>query len=169
MEEPIFINTIPPLVSRSGSFALHNTVRGRGLERLCNAVGSVLERDMNQWTHPVTRLGVNECYLKARDQESWMERGVAETMGCAIGEQSDESGKVECVLTGRQIIEDAIKDAESKQSLIAPDRKLGFGMMREEERTWRTYLMERMPVLSSAHIASASVLQSDDTGFNSGQ
>jgi preprotein translocase subunit SecD len=126
---------------------------------------------VDQWRPDEGGSTHTDYYLWAPDRTEWMPLAWAKKHGCIKKDQEIKDGKVECNITGRQIIERYIfgdsdlgyvglaqKDPAFK---VPDDRQLGFEMIdplpnAKDKRTfWRTYFLERAVQLTGSAISNA--------------
>jgi preprotein translocase subunit SecD len=143
----------------------------KGMPTDAEAVKLDIKADVDQWRPDEGGASHTDYYLIAPDRTEWMPLPWAKKHGCTKKEQEVREGKVECNVTGRQIIERYVfgdKDlgyqglVEKDPTFKVPDdRQLGFEMLdpqpnAKDKRTfWRTYFLERAVQLTGSAISNA--------------
>ncbi len=131
-----------------------------------------IKADIDQWRPDEGGATHTDYFLIAPDRTEWVPIAWAKKHGCPIEkDQEVRDGKIECNVTGRQIIERYLygdkelgyqglieKDPTFK---VPDDRQIGFELIdpqpNAKDRTirWRTYFLERAVRLTGSAISNA--------------
>jgi preprotein translocase subunit SecD len=135
------------------------------------AVRLEIRADIDQWRPDEGGATHTDYYLLAPDRTEAMPVAWAKKHGCLKKESVVTDGKVDCNITGRQVIERYVfgdKElgypgliAQDPSFKVPDDRQLGFEMLdpnphAKDQRTfWRTYFLERAVRLTGSAISNA--------------
>jgi preprotein translocase subunit SecD len=162
--------------THDGSPYMKNLYKHVGSDRKGNptdpeALKLDIKADIDQWRPDEGGAGHTDYYLIAPDRSEWMPLVWAKKHGCIKPEQEVREGKVECNVTGRQVIERYVfgdKDlnypglvAQDPSFKVPDDRQLGFEQIdpqptaKDQRFFWRTYFLERAIRLTGSAISNA--------------
>jgi preprotein translocase subunit SecD len=146
-----------------------------GEERLTTAEG--IGVGIDGWDHDESGKRFSDWYLTARDRQRSFTVDEAKKRGCYRKDKTVIDGKVECSVTGREVIEGYLKtlaaepdpkDAKKFPYKIDDDHTWGYELEQDREGAssepiWRTYYLFRPVELSGSSVANAYVYWNSTT------
>ena len=146
-----------------------------GEQRLTTAEG--IGVGIDGWDHDESGKRFSDWYLTAKDRERSFTVDEARKRGCYRKDKTVIDGKVECSVTGREVIEAYLKklgaepdpkDAKKLPYKIDDDHVWGYELEHDREDasrdpTWRTYYLFRPVELSGSSVANAYVYWNSTT------
>ena len=144
-------------------------------ERLTTAEG--IGVGIDGWDHDESGKRFSDWYLTAKDRDRSFTIEEAKKRGCYRKDKSVLDGKVECSVSGREVIEDYLKklavepdpnDAKKLPFKIDDDHAWGFELEQDREGAssepmWRTYYLFRVVELSGSSVSNAYVYWNSTT------
>lgn len=145
-----------------------------GEERLATAEG--IGVGIDGWDHDESGKRFSDWYLTAKDRQRSFTVDEAKKRGCYRKDKTVIDGKVECSVTGREVIEGYLKklaaepdpkDAKKLVYKIDDDHTWGYELEQDREGSsepmWRTYYLFRPVELSGSSVANAYVYWNSTT------
>ena len=145
-----------------------------GEERLTTAEG--IGVGIDGWDHDESGKRFSDWYLTARDRERSFTVEEAKKRGCYRKDKTVIDGKVECSVTGREVIEEYLKklaaepDPQDKSKLpyrLDDDHAWGYELEQGQDSSsdpiWRTYYLFRAVELSGSSVSNAYVYWNSTT------
>ena len=129
---------------------------------------------IDQWRHDDSAKNYSDYYLTApQEKEEYLEPAEAELRGCIAADKREKGGKIQCKISGRQLIERYIQAlaAEDPTFKLDDDHQLGYELVQpgsgpdDESRDpyFRTYYLHRAVELSGSAVSDAYVYWNSTT------
>ncbi|HUS66621.1 MAG TPA: protein translocase subunit SecD [Kofleriaceae bacterium] len=132
---------------------------------------------IDSWDHDESGKRFQDWYLTAKDRNQLFTVAEAKKRGCYRTDKAETDGKVECSVSGREVLETYLKalgeqkegegDAAKTPYKTDDEHAWGYELLRSEriaaEDVWRTYYLFRAVELAGSSVANAYVYWNSTT------